>query len=68
MIGDQDIRFTVRDQKELFDSVSGPKEFWELKGVNHGIATVGIPEASFSDYSKKILSFLESKASTCVQK
>lgn len=68
MIGDKDNKFTVRDQKELFDNATGPKEFWELKGVNHGIADLGIPEASFSEYTKKILAFLESKASACVQK
>lgn len=67
MIGTIDNKFTVRDEQELFDQAPGPKEFWKLEGIDHGISNGGIPEASYANYKEKLLSFLKTKASNCLQ-
>jgi hypothetical protein len=66
MIGTEDIKFTLEDQREVFDGVKGPKEFWTLEGVSHGIANRGIPEAGLTAYQEKMASFLETHASSCL--
>ena len=66
MIGTEDIKFTLEDQQEVFKGITGPKEFWELEGVNHGIANGGVPEAGLTTYQKKLKGFLESNAPSCL--
>ena len=66
MIGTNDIKFTLDDQREVFRGITGPKELWTLDGVNHGIANGGIPEAGLTAYQEKMQTFLESNASACL--
>ena len=67
MIGTKDRKFTVASWIEILEVATGPKELWILDGVDHGIASGGVPEAGFSAYGEKIRSFLEVNAPTCVE-
>ena len=50
----------------MVDNAPGPKEFWQLEGVRHGIASIGVPEAGLQAYVDKMRSFLREKAPACL--
>ena len=66
MIGTLDNKFPVDDAREFYENASGPKEFWVVENVDHGIANTGIPEDSFSTYRDKLLGFLQTQAPECL--
>jgi pimeloyl-ACP methyl ester carboxylesterase len=68
MIGDEDVKFPVADERAFFDAAAGDaKELWVLPGVNHGISNVGIPEAGFSEYVGRVRGFLRRHAPACIE-
>lgn len=67
MIGTKDRKFTVASWEEILEEAKGPKDLWVLEGVDHGIASGGVPEAGFTEYGRKILSFLETHAPACIE-
>ena len=50
----------------MMEIATGPSELWVVEGVDHGIATRGIPEANFREYESQILSFLTNHAPNCL--
>jgi len=67
MIGTKDRKFTVASWEEILEKATGPKELWVLDGVDHGIASRGVPEAGFTEYGTRILTFLETHAPACIE-
>jgi pimeloyl-ACP methyl ester carboxylesterase len=66
MYGTLDHYFLIEHAREVFDIASGPKEFWELEGVKHGIGGGGVPKAGLQEYFDKIDAFLVEKAPGCL--
>ena len=66
MLGTLDNKFTPEQVQTMMDNAPGPKEFWQLEGVRHGIANIGVPEAGYQAYVDKMRSFLRDKAPACL--
>ncbi len=66
MVGSLDRKFTPATIQEVLDNAPGYSELWLLDGVDHGIGSRGVPEAGFSEYGSKVLSFLEEHGAACL--
>jgi fermentation-respiration switch protein FrsA (DUF1100 family) len=66
MVGEDDRTTPPVSARAVFDAAPGPKEYWSLPGVAHGIRGGGVPEAGLSDYLGRIRSFLEREAPACL--
>jgi pimeloyl-ACP methyl ester carboxylesterase len=66
MIGDEDRRFDWRDWERIVDNAAGPKDLWVLPGVDHGIATRGVPEAGVEAYFRRLDEFLSLQGQACL--
>ncbi len=66
MIGTEDHVFSVEDEHDVYETVQGPKEFWEVEGAHHGIADIGIPEhVGLTTYFGRLKGFLADTAGGC---
>jgi len=64
MIGSEDGTFRVEDTQALVDragTLPEDKALWVLDGVDHGITTVGVPEASYGEYALQMDTFLDER-------
>ena len=67
MHGTADTYFLIEHARENYEAALGPKELWEVEGVEHGIEpNGGVPENGLGAYFSKMEAFLESKATTCI--
>ncbi|MCO4773405.1 MAG: alpha/beta hydrolase [Deltaproteobacteria bacterium] len=66
LVGDEDNFFPLEDERDLYDSAVGPKEFWVAEGAKHGISNGGVPEAGLTPYFAAMRSFLVEHAPGCL--
>lgn len=66
MSGTVDDRNSIEEVRDFYELIRGPKDLWELEGVNHGIKTIGVPEAGVTEYLAKMEEFLQAKAPGCL--
>jgi dienelactone hydrolase len=66
MQGTLDNKWTMEDARAFLAAAPGPKAIWELEGVHHGIATIGVPEAGFTAYTERMRRFLEEEGAACL--
>ncbi|MFT4974614.1 MAG: pimeloyl-ACP methyl ester carboxylesterase [Myxococcota bacterium] len=62
MIGDADETFRVEDTRRMVEraaAAAADKELWVLPGVHHGITSIGVPEAGYTDWAEKLDAFLD---------
>jgi pimeloyl-ACP methyl ester carboxylesterase len=58
MTGTADDLFFSEDVRALVNTGPGPRELWTLPGVHHGVSDIGIPEAGFGPYRRRVDDFL----------